>query len=241
MEDVRFLPAGDTALVVEFGAEIDRGLSNRVLSLSERVRQAKIPGVTETVPTFRSLAVHYDPLVTSAEPLVAVIREFLAGAAEPRHCARLWRVPACYEEHCAPDLADVARKKGLSIAEVVRLHSEVRYHVYMVGFVPGYPYMGDLPAELALPRRTDPRVRVQAGSIAIATQLTAIYPIESPGGWHLIGTTPVRLFDPSWKRPALLSPGDTVQFEPISWSEYDRVRRAVAAGAYTVPCERLAS
>lgn len=184
---------------------------------------------------------HYDPLVTSAEPLVAVIREFLAGEAQPPHSARVWRVPACYEEHCAPDLADVARTKGLSISEVVRLHSEVRYHVYMVGFVPGYPYIGDLPAELALPRRTNPRVRVPAGSIAIATQMTAIYPIESPGGWHLIGATPVRLFDPSWERPALLSPGDAVQFEPISWFEYQRVRHAVTAGAYTVPCERLAS
>ena len=106
-----FFPPATPRSWWSFGAEIDRGLSNRVLSLSERVRQAKIPGVTETVPTFRSLAVHYDPLVTSAEPLVAVIREFLAGAAEPQHCARLWRVPACYEEHCAPDLAEVARAK----------------------------------------------------------------------------------------------------------------------------------
>jgi inhibitor of KinA len=139
MRDVRFRAAGDTALVVEFGVEIDRGLSNQVLSLSERVRQARIPGVTETVPTFRSLAVHYDPLVTSAEPLVAVIREFLAGEAQPPHSARVWRVPACYEEHCAPDLADVARTKGLSISEVVWLIARFATTFTWSGSSPGIP------------------------------------------------------------------------------------------------------
>jgi inhibitor of KinA len=239
MMDVRFLPAGDTALIVEFGAEIQRDMSDRVLSLSNRVRLASLPGVTETVPTFRSLAVHYDPLTVSSDTLVAAIREFLAQPAEERSPARLWRVPACYDERCAPDLVEVAKSRGLTPDEVVFLHSRTRYHVYMVGFVPGYPYMGDLPPELELPRRSDPRVRVPPGSIAIATTMTAVYPIESPGGWHLIGRTPVRLFDSTWERPALFSPGDAVHFEPISWVDYEGIAQAAAGGQYAVPSESL--
>jgi inhibitor of KinA len=239
MMDARFLPAGDTAVVVEFGVEIRRELSDRVLSLSDRVRAAGFRGVTETVPTFRSLAIHYDPLVTSSEAIVAAVRELLAHPSAGRPPARLWRVPACYDERCAPDLLDVAKAQGLTPDDVVRVHSGTRYHVYMVGFVPGFPYMGDLARELVLPRRTDPRVRVPPGSIAIATTMTAVYPIESPGGWHLIGATPVRLFDPGWERPALLRPGDGVEFEPNPWAEHKRIARAVAAGAYEMQNESL--
>lgn len=234
---VRFLPAGDTALVVEFGDRIDRELSERVLRLGAQVRAARLTGVIETVATFRSLLVHYDPLRTSNTQLVIAIQGLLDEGGTEAQPRRLWRIPACYEPACAPDLAEVAERTGLTTAEVIRLHSSCRLHVYMIGFVPGYPYMGDLPPALVLPRRTDPRVRVPAGSIAIATSMTAIYPIESPGGWHLIGTTPVRLFDPGAAQPALLSPGDAVQFEPVSVSELERLRTAVAAGDYSVPCE----
>ena len=239
--NVRFLPAGDTAVIVEFGERIDRLLSDRVLRLSTLVRAANLPGVVETVPTFRSLMVYYDPLATDGASLSAALENLLdsgRGAAQP---ATLWRIPACYAASHAPDLAVVAQHTGLSTAEVVRLHSaSTRYHVYMVGFVPGFPYMGDLPAPLVLPRRADPRVRVPAGSVAIATNMTAIYPQESPGGWHLIGTTPVRLFDLRRPRPALLSPGDAVRFEPVTVREFDAIRAAVAADAYQVPCETIA-
>lgn len=234
---VRFLPAGDTALVVEFGAGVERALSDRVLALGDRVRAAALAGVIETVPTFRSLAVHYDPLTTSADALVPTIEAMLPEASGAGGRRRLWHVPACYDAHCAPDIGDVAARTGLTTEEIVRLHSGTRFHVYMVGFLPGFPYMGDLPEVLVLPRRTDPRVRVPAGSIAIATTLNGIYPLESPGGWHLIGATPIRLFDPGWERPALFSPGDAVRFEPVPWSEHERIGRAVAAGDYNVPCE----
>lgn len=240
-EHVRFLPAGDTALVVEFGDRLDRELSERVLRLGAQVRTARLTGVIETVATFRSLLVHYDPLRTSNARLVSIIKHLLDEGSAQTPPRRLWRIPACYEPACAPDLDDVAQRTGLTTAEVMRLHSSCRFHVYMIGFVPGYPYMGDLPAALVLPRRVDPRVRVPAGSIAIATTMTAIYPIECPGGWHLIGTTPVRLFEPGAARPALLSPGDTVQFEPVNASELERLRAAVAAGAYRVPCETVSS
>ncbi len=237
----RFLPSGDTALVVEFGDRIDRLSSTRVLNLRALVHAAKLPGLVETIPTFRSLLVRYDPLTTDSASLVSAIERLLDSGGAETIQAKLWRIPACYARSHAPDLEDVAQRTGLSRDEVVRLHSSTRFQIYMIGFVPGFPYMGDLPEPLVLPRRNDPRVRVPPGSIAIATSLTSIYPLESPGGWHLIGATPVRLFDLRWSRPALLSPGDVVEFEPIAAREFDVIHAAVAAGAYQVPCEAIAA
>ncbi|MEO8667225.1 MAG: 5-oxoprolinase subunit PxpB [Bauldia sp.] len=225
---IRFLPAGDTALVVEFGDRIDRALSERVLRLGERIRESALAGVTETVATFRSLLVHYDPLVTGAAAVKEHIADLLddrAGGPRPR---RLFRVPACYDQACAPDLDEVATRAGMSRAEVIEAHCGQDYHVYSIGFLPGYAYMGDVVPALALPRRTDPRVRVPAGSVAIAAGMTGIYPIESPGGWHLIGATAIRLFDPDWPQPSLFRPGDAVRFVPISREDYDRARAAMA-------------
>jgi len=232
--DVRFLPAGDTAMVVEFGDRIDRALSTRVLALGAKLRAASLPGVIESVPTYRSLMVRYDPLLVDGASLERQLEGLLHGDAAAGTEARLWHVPACYEASHAPDLADVAQRTGLTTQEVVAMHTGTQFHIYMIGFVPGYPYMGDLPAALVLPRRADPRVRVPAGSIAIASNMTAIYPIESPGGWHLIGATPVRLFDAQRERPALFGPGDKVRFEPVSASEFEDIRRASADGSYVL-------
>lgn len=237
---VRFLLSGDTAVVAEFGDRIDRALNQRVLRLNAAVRARPIRGVVETLPTFRSLMVHYDPLVTKSAEVISALRHIMDDRASSPGPVTLWRIPACYEGQHAPDLEDVARRARLAPEEVIRLHSTTRYQVYMIGFSPGFPYMGDVPEALALPRRTDPRVRVPAGSIAIAAGMTAIYPVESPGGWHLIGATPVRLFDPSWPQPALLAPGDNACFEPVDSREFDRIRAAIAAGGYRVPFETVA-
>ncbi len=236
---VRFLSAGDRALVVEFGDRVDPSLSRNVLQLDEILRRTELAGVVETVPTFRSLMVHYDPLATSRAVLEQTIAGLLDHAPGVPRAATLWHVPVCYEGEHAPDLAEVARLTGLSPGEVAALHSSTRYHVYMLGFLPGFPYMGDLPSRLALPRRADPRVRVPAGSIAIATTLTAIYPYESPGGWHLIGATPIRLFDPGRAQPALFAPGDTVQCEPIESAAFASIEEAVDSGRYQVASEPI--
>jgi len=236
---VRFLSAGDRALVVEFGDRVDRALSDDVLRLDASLRSTGLAGVVETVPTFRSLMVHYDPLVTSRAELEQAIAALLDRRSGLCRDATLWRVPVCYEGEFAPDLAEVARLTELTPREVVGLHSAVRYHVYMLGFLPGFPYLGDLPPRLALPRRADPRVRVPAGSVSIATTLTAIYPYESPGGWHLIGATPIRLFDPSRSRPALLAPGDMVQFEPINPAGFAAIKEAIDSGDYQVTSEPI--
>jgi inhibitor of KinA len=237
---VRFLSAGDRALVVEFGDRIERALSDDVLRLDASLRSSGLPGVVETVPTFRSLMVHYDPLLTSRADLEQAIASLLDRQPGPRTAATLWRVPVCYEGSFAPDLGDVANRTGLAPSEVVALHSGTRYHVYMLGFLPGFPYMGDLPHELALPRRADPRLHVPAGSVSIATTLTAIYPYQSPGGWHLIGVTPIRLFDPARPLPAVLTPGDAVQFEPIDAAAFASIKESVESGKYELANEPIA-
>jgi len=231
---VRFRSAGDRALIVEFGDRVDRASSEQVLRLDTAVHSDPPIGIVETVPTFRSLAVYFDPLQTTRIELRQAIRALLdRGDARPRE-ARFWRVPVCYEGDFAPDLVEVARLTGLAASEVVALHAGTRYHVYMLGFLPGFPYMGDLPAPLALPRRADPRLRVPAGSISIATTLTAIYPYESPGGWHLIGATPIRMFDPERPEPALFAPGDAIAFYAIDANEFAAIRQtATAAGSQT--------
>jgi inhibitor of KinA len=237
---VRFLPVGDRALTIEFGDTIDPRLSRKVLRLDRTIRGVPPKGVVETVPTFRSLLVHYDPLATSRAELERSICGLIDDEDDSATAARLWRIPVCYESEFAPDLGDVARSSGLTPAEIVALHSSVRYHVYMLGFLPGFPYMGDLPPRLTLPRRADPRVRVPAGSIAIATTLTAIYPFESPGGWHLIGVTPIRLFDPTRDPPALLSAGDAVQFDPIGVDACAAIRKAAGEGGCPIESTALA-
>ncbi len=239
--NVRFLHSGDTALVVEFGDRIDHELSNRVLCLRSLVQASDTPGIIETVPTYRSLLILYDPLTIDSSSLIAKISKLLDQGSPHARPATLWRLPACYESTHAPDLQEVAERTGHSIEEIVQAHIDTVFHVYMIGFVPGHPYMGNLPEWISLPRRVDPRVRVPAGSLAIAGTLGVIYPIESPGGWHLIGATPVRLFDSGAARPSLLSPGDKVKFSQVTASEFSAIRAAVEAGNYRVPSETSGS
>lgn len=234
MPQYKVLPAGDTALVVEFGEHIDRQLSTWVLALARRLNETRLNGIVETVPTYRSLIVHYDPLALSEASLTARIVELMRGLKLTAGGGRHWHLPACYDAQIAPDLDDVAARTSHSPDQVVELHSATTYHVYMIGFLPGLAYLGDLPAELALPRRPTPRLKVPAGSLAIATTMTSVYPIENPGGWHLIGRCPV----PFWERHpvvrTLLAPGDRVTFSPVSLREYEELVAKAAAGLLRV-------
>lgn len=232
MKDLRVLNAADSALVIEFGSTIDLAVSDHVLALGQALQRAELPGITEVVATFRSLCVNYDPLVTTGAELEAAVTSLVQESGVASRARKLWEIPVCYDGEFAPDLADVANATGLRPAEVIELHASVNYHVYMIGFVPGYPYMGDLPAKLHLPRRIDPRTRVPPGSVAIATSMTAVYPYESPGGWHLVGTSPVRFFDPESASGALLGPGDAVKFRPVTPEKFLEIRRAVERNAY---------
>ncbi|MEM9782192.1 MAG: 5-oxoprolinase subunit PxpB [Pseudomonadota bacterium] len=238
--ELRFLPFGDAALIVEFGREKDRMLSASVLALDRQIAAAGIVGVIETAPSFRSLTVQFDPLQTDGAAVEAAIRPLIDARGAGGGRARRWRFPACYEGAFAPDLADVAARAGLTPSAVIELHAGIAHHVYMIGFLPGCPYMGDLPPAIDFPRRHDPRTAVPAGSVAIAVGLTVIYPVTSPGGWHLIGRTPVTLFDTMAEPPALLAPGDAVVFEPIGAAAYARVAAAAASGDWAPDCEAIA-
>src|SRR5262245_59633496 len=226
----RFLPAGDTALVVEFGDRVDQTLSGLVLALAHRLEEAAIPGVIETVPTFRSLMVHYDPLQLKQAELKGRLAPLLDGLEAVESAGRRWRIPACYDESLGLDLADVAARTGLSVAQVAERHSRAVHHVYMMGFLPGLPYLGGLPPEFELPRRENPRIAVPRGAIAVAMAMTVIYPLESPGGWHILARTPAPLWDMRRNPPALLAAGDKVSFQPVSLAEYEALLARAAAG-----------
>jgi KipI family sensor histidine kinase inhibitor len=231
---LRLLDAGDAAFTIEFGDSIAPALLAAVQALDAGIAREQaaggLPGLTETMPTFRSLTVFFDPLLAGRAELIRALQPLLAAAEHaPPVDGRHWRLPVCYEGEAGPDLAATAAAAGMTVDEVVALHSGTEFRVYMLGFMPGFPFMGDLPERLRLPRRPAPRVRVPAGSVAIAGGLTAIYPWESPGGWHLLGRCPVRLFDAERDSPSLLAVGDRVRFAPVPTAEFRRLEAAVQA------------
>ncbi len=231
---VRFLPSGDTALTVEFGDSIDRDLSRQVLHWRAIVDGAGVPGIVETVPTYRSLMIHYDPLTTSQAELIDAVKPLLnAPRSNIAETSAHWRFPFCCDgEDFAPDLDHVAKASGTSTEDVAEVMTATLFYVYMLGFAPGQPYMGDLPERLAIPRRKNPVTGVPAGSVVTATGLTIIYPVPNPSGWHIIGRTPVRLFDPGAERPALLSAGDRVSFYRVTRRDYSEFKAQMDAGDY---------
>jgi len=223
---IEFHAAGDAALVASLGDTMDRAVSAAVLELARRIMAAGIGGVEEVVPAFAALTVYFDPLQLDARRLEVEIEALAvstATAAPAGGVGRRHEIAVCYEDASAPDLAAVAQFTGLTPDEVVARHSAATYHVYTLGFLPGFPYLGDLDPRLRLPRCATPRVAVPAGSVAIAGAMTAVYPLESPGGWHIIGRTAARLFSPAQSPPARLAPGDTVRFFAVSRSELDRL------------------
>ena len=216
---------GDRSLLVELGEDISPATNTLVQDLLQRLESAAIPGIRELAPAYRSLLVTYNPLIISSAALQSRIT---AVAGDTRRlsapAAKLVTVPVVYGGAGGPDLESVAAHLRIDAEEVVRLHTGTVYRVYMIGFMPGYPYMGELPAALAMPRRRTPRTRVPKGSVGIAQRQTGIYPVDSPGGWQIIGWTPIELFDPHRRPPSLLDMGDTVKFEAIRPEEVDTWR-----------------
>jgi inhibitor of KinA len=234
MPKYRLLPAGDTALVVEFEGDLSPEVSALVLALADRLAKDKPDGLKEAIPAFRSLLVQFEPLVLSSASLSARISELMRDLQAAERVGARWRIPVCYDASLAPDLAEVAARTGFSPAQVIERHSAVSYYVYMLGFLPGQAYMGDVSLELALPRRASPRTKVPAGSLAIANRMTCIFPLETPCGWHVIGRSPVTLWDRSCGGRALLCAGDRVSFSPVSLREYERLAAQAAAGLLAI-------
>jgi KipI family sensor histidine kinase inhibitor len=203
-----------------------------VRALEHLIEARGVPGVTETVPSYRALLVYYDPFVTGYDALCASLGR-LAEAATPAALPPTRRVelPCCYDAEFGLDLAAAGERLGLAIDELVKLHAGADYLVYFIGFTPGLPYMGGVPAPLHIPRLETPRVRVPAGSVSIGGTQCCIYPVESPGGFWILGRTPAPLYDPGAAEPILLRPGDRVTFRPIDRAEFDALAAAPRAGA----------
>ena len=209
----RIVPLGDSTLLVQFGDEIDLTINQRVHTFANLIANSVISGVIETVPAYATLLVHYDSLILSFTQIKDHLRAQISQMEENEsRKPRRIEVPVRYGGELGPDLEFVASHCGLRVENVIRIHSGKIYSVYMMGFTPGYPYMGKLDDALITPRLETPRTRVPAGTVAIAGSQTGIYSIESPGGWQLIGWTPLKLFDPESESPFLFSPGDEVKF-----------------------------
>jgi KipI family sensor histidine kinase inhibitor len=226
----RIVPAGEAALVVEFGDSIDEAINGKVLGLDRAIARANIQGVIETVPTYRSLLVHYDPLTLSFAELDATMRALANDARVENGVRRRWRVPVVYGGDFGIDLEDVAKARGISPDEVVRLHTGGDYYVAMLGFMPGFAYLAGLDPKLATPRRHEPRMVTPAGTISIGGVQAGIQCMESPTGWHLLGRTPVRTYHPRREPVFLMEPGDAVTFYAVDASEWAPLDAAAEAG-----------
>jgi KipI family sensor histidine kinase inhibitor len=220
----RYLDAGESAIVVEFGRIVDVALHDRVLALDAQVTAAKIDGVTETVPTYRSLMVYYDSRRLGRDEIVAHVERLLAHATPVRIEAKRRTVPVCYSLPYAEDLADVARRLQLSEARIVELFTRATYRLYMFGFLPGFAYLGRLPKELEIPRRETPRSPTPMGAVQIAGEQVVITGVAMTTGWYMIGRTPMRVFDLARETPFIFDVGDEIVFEPIDAAEFERLQ-----------------
>jgi 5-oxoprolinase (ATP-hydrolysing) subunit B len=219
------VPVGDRAFLVELGAAVDEAVNARILNLAQHLRAHPVLGIEDVVPTYRSLLVHFDPDRLTRAELQGRLKELLAQVDSHSPEGRLLQVPVVYGGEFGVDLEELADHHGLTAEEVIRCHLAATYRVYMVGFQPGFAYLGGLDPTLARSRRTEPRTRTPAGSVSIGGVQAAIASVEAPSGWHLIGRTPARLFMPQRDPPFLLGPGDRVRFARLpaaAWAAYDR-------------------
>lgn len=218
----RFLLCGDTGISVEFGNAIDPAINRQVQQLFGELIKRQLPGILGLNPTYRSLFIQYDPWHCSFENLLLAVEESLKATDDDTvTSAPLIEIPVSYGGEYGPDLDAVASFHGMTPGEVVRLHCAAVYTVYMIGFTPGFPYLGGLDERLHTPRRKEPRKVVPAGSVGIADRQTGIYPIDSPGGWHLIGKTPVRIFDLEKADPFTIHAGQSLKFKPITREAFE--------------------
>lgn len=230
----RIEPLGDSAVIVEFGTEIDESIYRHVQQLIQLFEETKPKWLIEYVPAYTTVTVFYDPLSIRTEFPYAYVRQEIDALLSTKKIAQKIRaktvdIPVCYGGEFGPDLAYVAKYNGLTEEEVVDIHSSGDYLVYMLGFAPGFPYIGGMSPKIATPRRKTPRLKIPARSVGIAGHQTGIYPIETPGGWQLIGKTPLPLFNVNENRPTLLQPGDRIRFIPISAEQFREMEERLHA------------
>lgn len=233
----RVLCAGDQALAVEFSSRIDAAVNARVIALAKSLADEPLPGVRETVPSYRSLLVCYDPEAVRGAALAEAVQRRAAAISDAASASRLWRVPLLFGGSAGLDLEDLARMKSLSVEELIALFVSPEYRVYMIGFAPGFAYLGGLPELLHTPRLPTPRQRLEAGAVGIGGEQANINSVAGPSGWRFVGRTPLRLFDPGRSEPFLFAAGDAVRFVPVSPADAAELDAAVAAGETIVEPE----
>lgn len=231
----RIFPLGDAAITIDYGNCIDETLNNEVIARFHQLQQEPLQGMIEAVPAYSSLTIHYDMAALKKKmPLHQTTFEWMRQQLEERlhqhvqqdqQTGRLLNIPVCYDETFATDIQQLAAANNISVDEVIQIHSSRKYKVYMLGFLPGFPYMGELDERIAMPRKAQP-VNITEGSVGIAGKQTGIYPLSSPGGWQIIGRTPFKLFDLTRDEPTLLKAGDTVQFYSITTNDFYEIQNS---------------
>jgi len=220
----KYCIAGDQGLLAEYGEGVDQSVNTKVRTMAKSMKENRPKGVVEIIPTYRSLLVSYDPALTNPYILENFMDELevrLQGESVPP--SKVVEIPVCYGKAYGPDIETVARTNDITTDDVIKIHSESEYLIYMVGFTPGFPFLGGLSDKLFTPRLETPRLKVPKGSVGIANNQTGVYPIESPGGWQLIGKTPLNLFDPNRSNPLLYQAGDKIKFKPISELKFEEI------------------
>lgn len=233
MQKIKILTAGDSSLLVEFGSEISPEVNQRITAIVQLMKEQHIEGVVDLIPAFTSLLVNYDPRVISYEEIrkrISCLVRLEASAKEKRR--RILEIPVCYGGEYGPDLEAIAANAGLSPEEVIRIHSSKDYLIYMLGFLPGFAYLGGLDERIHTPRLANPRIKIRAGSVGIGGSQTGIYPLDSPGGWQLLGMTPVKTYDPEREEPILYQAGDYIRFVPVEEAQYKEIEKAQERGTY---------
>ena len=233
MPDIRILTAGDSALLIEFGKDINPETNRKITALVQLMREQHIEGIVDVIPAFCSLLINYDPRVLSYEELKERMEHLLKMETKTEATRkRIFEIPVCYGGEYGPDIENIAEHAGLSVEEVIKIHSSKDYLIYMLGFLPGFTYLGGLDERIHTPRLASPRLKMRAGSVGIGGSQTGIYPLDSPGGWQLMGMTPVRTYDPERQTPILVEAGDYIRFIPIDEEEFLRIQELVEKGEY---------
>ena len=232
-KNVKILTAGDSSILIEFGNEIRPDINRQISATVKLMKEQHIEGVVDMIPAFTSLLINYDPRVIAYDDLIARIKYLIKIDTKMENSPkRIYEIPVCYGGEFGPDLGNIAKNAGLTEKEVIDIHSSKDYLIYMLGFLPGFCYLGGLDERIFTPRLMNPRIKIEAGSVGIGGSQTGIYPLDSPGGWQLMGKTPIKTYDPERENPILVEAGEYIRFVPIDRKEYDRIKELVEKGEY---------
>lgn len=234
MEEIKIYTAGDSSVLIQFGQEIAPEINAKITAFVHLMRAQHVEGVTDIIPAFTSLLINYDPRVTSYQTLKnRLVKLIRLDVSKEASASRIFEIPVCYGGTYGPDLDHIAEHAGLTPQEVIDIHCSRDYLIYMLGFLPGFSYLGGLDERIHTPRLANPRIKIPAGSVGIGGSQTGIYPLDSPGGWQLLGLTPVKTYDPNREIPILFEAGDYIRFVPVSEKNYLEIKEQVDNNAYT--------